>query len=524
MTKAEDREMTAAFMRFASDVHAEIRVHEAEQVLRWLGYQAPFNLRQLMLEEVDIDKSGAIGIGECKKLVRRAQEHEMEEVDAAFAAIGPLLQDREKAAAQEQLRRHLNFLGCHEAAESLEPALVPKSFAEALQRRREMRQTFRENEGFSREEVRILQGVFRAYDLNGNGRIGPDELRDFCEDSFPEMVADQLMRNRFLDHLSDAMGEGQGGPFGNTGDIDFPGFLRLMRNVQTMRDKRLKRKETLAARRNGFTKDEVKEFRTIFVEADKEGLGRLHLDKVASMIHRMVPLGDTLKLQFRELWHDVLNVSDERQEGELVDFTGFLDLWKRCLNVDFAGLGKRTQEMAQELRQGYFKMRAKKELSTAGTAGTMLPGRDALATPSGSKKDLEDESPETVPWVKRCSLASRRPEMARRLSNQRSDLPLFAIMEKRDTTESAVSRMATVRGARSERSAMSDLPGSDAGRVEASGSDAGKVEASRSTAEVDNSKSRQPASKEEEEMDAPPISTVPHEVAVSEGAPPERPG
>jgi len=66
-----------------------------------------------------------------------------------------------------------------------------------------MRKTFRENEGFSNEEVGVLQRVFRAYDNNGNGTIGPGELRDFCEDSFPEMVADTLMRNRFLEHLAD---------------------------------------------------------------------------------------------------------------------------------------------------------------------------------------------------------------------------------------------------------------------------------------------------------------------------------
>merc|ERR1719296_133417 len=82
--REEVLEIEEAFARYDHDHEGRISTLEVGKVLRWLGYQTSWELQQMLVADVDIDRSGSLDKNELQKLVRRYRERDMETIVQTF--------------------------------------------------------------------------------------------------------------------------------------------------------------------------------------------------------------------------------------------------------------------------------------------------------------------------------------------------------------------------------------------------------------------------------------------------------
>lgn len=159
----------------------------------------------------------------------------------------------------------------------------------------------RANAGYTMEEVSMMREKFAVYDANGSGDIDNHELAKLFQDLCPDMSSNMTKRSEVARILTEVDPD-------KTGSLDFPDFLRLMRQVDDMQDRLRMAKEAFAVEKTKFSSREVEDFRRIFLGEEAEDgsmRGLLRLDEYLEMVGPVVGLGKANLDELTRLFFDI---------------------------------------------------------------------------------------------------------------------------------------------------------------------------------------------------------------------------
>jgi len=347
--KSESDEIASAFGRFDKEKNGEIGVLDVGRVLRWLGYPASFELVQQLVAQVDIDGSGRLSLPELRKFVRMYQGRELAQARKAFNDYDTR---RVEALTCNECQKALKSIDCVDARGlAVEPAphdLLPaptsidgpcdpasQSYIDwegfirtAMVCKRRLRQAFRDNGGFSAQEVVDLRKKFNKYDRDGSGDIGNRELALLLEDCFPQIAHDPAKRPIVKKLVSDLDDNG-------SGSLDFREFVQFMDKFRELEQQERIERERNAIDATTFSTKEAEEFREHFLTASG-GVPDLTIGCLLNLLRRIMPLGDRNMAELNKHIRDV--VQSDGRAVEQVDFPEFLLLMHRLLEANFAGI------------------------------------------------------------------------------------------------------------------------------------------------------------------------------------------
>jgi len=216
----------------------------------------------------------------------------------------------------------------------------------ALQQRAKVRASCQEHVGYAPAEVVELRKRFVRYDVNGDGDINKAELRLLCQDLLPEIACDAKSRPELLRILQDV-------DTNLEGHLAFPDFLKLMRNLDDSKKKAKQKKERRAVEQLEFTKLQIHEFREVFVANDQQGKDALTYQQVLALLGALVTIGHRRAQIFREIWQNSANPHGDADSADpedwQIDFSDFLILMQRLLDIDFAGIKQRSAMLAENI-------------------------------------------------------------------------------------------------------------------------------------------------------------------------------
>jgi Ca2+-binding EF-hand superfamily protein len=201
------------------------------------------------------------------------------------------------------------------------------------------RGAFRSNGGFTAEEVAELKDSFNTYDQDMSGEIDGSETIRLFESEFPSISNDPFRRPQLLQLLRDADEDGNG-------SLNFPDFLRIMRQLRDMQDQMRLSKELDAVNSTKFTPPEVQEFRELFVAAG-HGLKELDFNMVRELLKGIVPMGAK---NIQELRQKFIKMAAKQcgvvGDVDLLDFPEFLWLMRELIATNFAGMNGKAEQVA----------------------------------------------------------------------------------------------------------------------------------------------------------------------------------
>lgn len=363
LTRNESLEVEEAFQRCDPNPMGEICTADAGKVLRWFGYHTTWELQQHLVSEVDVDGSGSLNLSEVLKLVRKYREREITRMTRVFNEFDV---ESHGLLTEEQCDRALKALNidcpveksfdesrCSIASNEQSSSVdglcrgnrrasfdVNMFVQMATRMHQKARAKFRENAGYTAFELQELQRVFAAYDTNGNGCVSHKELRNLLEDALPDIAHSAKMRPYLRKLLQDVSTD-------NAGNLDFHGFLQLMRQVHDHEEHERVAKEHLAVKEAGFNRREVEEFRELYMGGDIENSCReLTFAAFRRMIGTVCPVGERNTQTLTDIFNSTVL---ERDGTRTADFPEFLLLMRKLLDTDFGGLAERTQNAAGDL-------------------------------------------------------------------------------------------------------------------------------------------------------------------------------
>lgn len=172
----------------------------------------------------------------------------------------------------------------------------------------------RANAGYTMEEVSMMREKFAVYDADGSGDIDNHELAKLFQDLCPDMSSNMAKRSEVARILTEVDPD-------KTGSLDFPDFLRLMRQVDDMQDRLRMAKEAFAVEKTKFSSREVEEFRRIFLGEESEDgsmRGLLRLDEYLEMVGPVVGLGKANLDELTRLFFDIDSHMHEEYREKVV--------------------------------------------------------------------------------------------------------------------------------------------------------------------------------------------------------------
>eukprot|EP00439_Symbiodinium_sp_Y106_P023981 s5031_g2.t3 len=152
----------------------------------------------------------------------------------------------------------------------------------------------RANAGYTMEEVSMMR----------------EKFADLC----PDMSSNMAKRSEVARILTEVDPD-------KTGSLDFPDFLRLMRQVDDMQDRLRMAKEAFAVEKTKFSSREVEEFRRIFLGEESEDgsmRGLLRLDEYLEMVGPVVGLGKANLDELTRLFFDIDSHMHEEYREKVV--------------------------------------------------------------------------------------------------------------------------------------------------------------------------------------------------------------
>jgi Ca2+-binding EF-hand superfamily protein len=210
----------------------------------------------------------------------------------------------------------------------------------AMCARRDGRAAFRENGGFTEDEVKELWNKFNTYDGDQSGQISGMETIKLMEQEFPSISNDPKRRPQVIQLIKESDEDG-------SGSLDFKDFLRMMRQLHDMQDQLRIGKELEAVSETKFTPVEVADFRELFLAAG-DGIKELGFAEIKSLLMCVVPMGtknvEELKHMFEEFAAKQNGVAGD---AALLDFPEFLWLMRQLIDMNFANMTDRANSIAQ---------------------------------------------------------------------------------------------------------------------------------------------------------------------------------
>jgi len=203
---------------------------------------------------------------------------------------------------------------------------------------KQVRMAFRENSGFSAQEIQDLKDNFAYYDEDGSGDICAKETIPLISELFPRMAHDPVLRPQ----LAALMGE--------TRNLNFKEFMQVMSQLQEVTMEERISKELAALADTRFSSKEVEEFRELFLAGhiEHDSLCFFHL---MEMLEAICPLGDKNMSELTALVRDITgrHVGLHGEAVPSVDFPEFLRLMRRLVDNNFGGLIELTAHHHQHV-------------------------------------------------------------------------------------------------------------------------------------------------------------------------------
>lgn len=347
-TIEEAADLEEVFKMFDDDNSGEISTLELGNILRHEGYIHDLLELQRLSAQYDVDGTGEIGLREFLKLMRAFREDQVKQFWKMFkqhdADNSGTMSTQEVGAVLRSLGHEVSLPMVQEAVASVD---VDNSgevdwdeFVDLMERYRRLGlREKRRRCGFSDEQLRKYHEAFLAYDINKNGDIGPGELMRLLED-LNLQPRTESERQRILSMLDRcrAMAEEP------SEKITYWVYLRLLRILEDDQDRGSLAVERQAAEKARFSKDEVIEFREIFVSW-YDLLNSLGEDSGAAKDVRALT-ADGIARILRSLGVRVSSRTDLDRLGVLtrecdqdgngkVDFPDFLMLMRRLMDENF---------------------------------------------------------------------------------------------------------------------------------------------------------------------------------------------
>ncbi|CAE8649147.1 unnamed protein product [Polarella glacialis] len=224
---------------------------------------------------------------------------------------------------------------------------------------------FRNNAGYSAEEVMAFRPSFKKYDVDGSGDICNAELVKLVADLYPRLMTDPKNRPALQKLLKEADENADGA-------LDFQDFLRFMRHFDDEQLQNRIAKEQRAKDKTGFSTAEVEDFREFFMGKEQHGgifRSEIPLADFVAMINRIARLSRAQVLEVTEIFNELACADDAGGEGAITtaiqaqqggsnnnnnstaDFAEFLMLMERVLRDDVAGIKAASQRIAEKVEK-----------------------------------------------------------------------------------------------------------------------------------------------------------------------------
>lgn len=390
------------FQEFDEDKSGGISVSELRYVVRRMGYPATFERVQELQEEFDADGSGELEFDEVVRLIARYRECEVVSAQSAFRRLaakkgkrvqelkeefdsdgssqlecdeevkpGEAVTESGKLRGQylrdDTVSTENQVLGCESkmvsiAVTDIKMAIqmigyLPSKEQEATllssvdagvsevgiwkvmslveEFRVLAREEFQRNHGFTKMQLDGLREKFLNYDSEDLGFIKHSQVASLLTDLFADAAHSQESRLQ-LEELLKISGAGQ------KGNLDFPGFIRLMRVYQDRQDYTRLQQETETMESLKFSRFERIELRQVFGMFDADHSGDIDADELAVMVSIIVPgvTGERLK----EV-KDMLNEVDTNGNRAL-GFIEFLKIIRMLQDRNWQGFNQKAEEAA----------------------------------------------------------------------------------------------------------------------------------------------------------------------------------
>ncbi|CAK0889822.1 unnamed protein product, partial [Prorocentrum cordatum] len=249
------------------------------KLLRWFGHSLASEDVLRLVGGLDLDVPGQLRERDVRRLLRRVQESGLQRMHAAFEAQDGARSGRITGAQARDALLGMQLLQGTEACPGSElPEVIqaiPSAKCEdgltrtafvyvASQHAARARESFRENAGYSANELVELRHAFQNYDADGNGLISNSELVALVRGMFP--VVNTRIKRRLGELMQEVAGQ-------RSGEMDFPDFVRLMRQFHDLLVQEMAEKEKCAVADTQFSAEEVAGFRGLFLETSRDGPG-----------------------------------------------------------------------------------------------------------------------------------------------------------------------------------------------------------------------------------------------------------
>jgi calmodulin len=261
----------AAMERYDPDGDGFVGSDTAGKLLRWFGHNLTFEDVLRTLAQLDLEVPGQLKERDVRRLLRRIQEGALQRMHAAFEAQDP---SRSGHITKAQAREALHGMKLLEGTEACPGSELPEVIQAipsakcvdglgrtafvyvASQHAARARESFRQNAGYSANELAELRQAFQSCDADGSGLISNSELVALVMSMFP------VVNSRIKRRLGQLMQEVEQ----RAGEMDFPDFVRLVRQFHDLRVQEMVEKEKCAVADTHFSPEEVAGFRELFLE------------------------------------------------------------------------------------------------------------------------------------------------------------------------------------------------------------------------------------------------------------------
>jgi len=320
-------EFQDAFSLHDTDGSGAVDVVELGGALRFMGYPVTVEEQKLLMDDVDVDKSGELDYDEFLKVMRWYKEEEIKRVKKAF----DYEEDDHRhqgTLARDQVIFFLCGLGPHIATDKTVNDMVREVCGEAGYIRYEevlailqglhaaCCKVFRENYGFHGEELRHLQDLFAKHDRAGSGEITRQDISKLLLELFPDANSREG-RETAAEVLAKVDKDGDG-------KLEFNEFLHLMRLVQDRTEHASVLYEQKVATKCGFSRSEVADLRKVFKLCDTDGSKTIEAEEMIEMMATMGVLTAEKRIRVKHIFMEV-----DEEETESLNFAQFLLLMKR---------------------------------------------------------------------------------------------------------------------------------------------------------------------------------------------------
>jgi len=341
-SKKDMAEITEVFTRADIDGSGQLEVIELGRLFSMLGCTISVNQAQRFVSNVDIDGSGTIDLKEFTKVMRQMSQHLLQKAKKVLNEDG-----RQGRASIVEVLQGLVPTAHHKDADKVAVSLADLEHKqgemdtfEFVSHINQLRKTtnvhVKKNHGFGHAEVHSMRKQFACYDSDKKGFLNDQEVQKLLEDMYPHLTTTKNVecRQQMQEIMKDS----------HKGNTDFRAFLKLVRMFHGLMDREKVKMERETINQTGFTEIEVNEFRELFVGGtDRETMS---LPQLLEMIAPLVPMGEKNATALAELYLEVVGGKDAGREGAEAEFSDFLLLFRRMLDLNIGSINENTRGMA----------------------------------------------------------------------------------------------------------------------------------------------------------------------------------